>query len=75
MFQFLKMGFHRLVIHYRIESTRKLTLKKKFIQFVKENYDLTMTQDRYINVELLKTIDTGKYVRKEGLAWPYLLYK
>ncbi|CAK77220.1 unnamed protein product (macronuclear) [Paramecium tetraurelia] len=75
MFQFLKMGCHRLLIHYRIESTRKLTLKKKFIQFVKQNYDLTMTDDRYINVELLKTTDTEKYVRKEGLAWPLLLYE
>ncbi|CAD8067770.1 unnamed protein product [Paramecium primaurelia] len=75
MFQFLKMGCHRLLIHYRIESTRKLTLKKKFIEFVKQNYDLTMTDDRYINVELLKTIDTEKYVRKEGLAWPLLLYE
>lgn len=69
------MGCHRLLIHYRIESTRKLTLKKKFIQFVKQNYNLTMTDDRYINVELLKTIDTKKYVRKEGLAWPLLLYE
>lgn len=36
---------------------RKLTLKKKFVMFVKEEYNLEMTQDKHVNVENLKKID------------------